>query len=86
MYLGGGAVYNGYLAEFMDEKTGQLQSIIDSWGKRTVLKKVLGHLNIFTDWSLKLKAIKDLIDARKKPDGDVAEKINWKLNAYRKKK
>lgn len=86
MYIGGSAVYNYYLGEFMDKRTDQLQSIVDICDKRSIWKRFFGHLNPFIDWDLKLKAITDLICARKNPNGDVAKKINWKLDAYRKKK
>ena len=86
MHLGNGAVYNHYITKFMDEKTDQLQSIIDTWNERTKWKRFLGHLNLFTDWGLKIEVITDIICARNNPNGDAAKKVNWRIESFRKEK
>ena len=60
-----------------------LKAILDGWAKKSLGQKVLAHLNPFVDWELKLKATKDLIAAREKPNGEVAKNINPKIAGWR---
>ena len=86
MTYNGGAVYNHYLAKQMDFSTEKLRQIVQEKEKKSLIEKVISYFNPFTDYELKSKAVKDLLDARENPQGEIAQKINWKIEAYRAKK
>ncbi len=82
----GGAVYSGYIHRLMDTSTGDLKTILDKWENKSLGQKILAHLNIFVDWGLKREAAKDLIEARENPNGEIANKIDWKIAAWRRER
>ncbi len=86
MTYNGGAVYNHYLAKQMDFPTEDLRKVIQKWNEKSLAGKVISCFNPFVDYELKSKVARDLLDARENPQGEIAQKINWKLDAYRTKK
>tara|TARA_Y100000310_G_C20520722_1_gene733534 strand:+ start:349 stop:654 length:306 start_codon:yes stop_codon:yes gene_type:complete len=80
-----GAVYNHYLKSQMDLPGETLEVNAEAWDKRTLWGKVLATFNpIGPDMPTRARAAKDLIAARDNQYGESANRINWKLEAYRK--
>ena len=69
----------------MDEPTPDLETAIQKWESTSLAKKILHAFNPIEDYQLRARAARDIVEARKNPDGDTAEKINWKIESYRKK-
>lgn len=72
-----GAVYNNYLAKQMDLRTEELRQVINDYDSGSWVGK-------FFSSELRIMAARDLIDSRENPQGEIAQKINWKLEDYRK--
>ena len=82
-----GALYNNYLKKQMDSPTEDLRQTIREWDEKSLVGRILSCFNLFgEDLELKAKAARDLIAAREDPEGEIAQKINWKLDSYRAEK
>jgi hypothetical protein len=82
MSLGyGGAVYNGQVRRYMDYATKDLKKTLKEWPRKHWFKRAL--LLTFAGWDVKLEAIKDLIEARKNPNGSRAKNLNPKIKGWR---
>lgn len=64
MFYQAGAVKNWYVEKYSDYSTEQLEQSVRDWESRTLLRKVLGHLNPFEDWDMKISAIRKIISDR----------------------
>ena len=78
-----GAVYNHYLAKQMDLSTDELRTIVKKWEQKSLVGKVVSCLNPFANQEMILASARDLIEARENPQSEVAQKIGWKIEAYR---
>ena len=78
-----GAVYNHYLKEQMDFSDEELEEVVQDWEGKNLASKVLNTFNPFVDYELRAKAAGDILEARKNPGGETAQKINWKIEDYR---
>ncbi|MFH0978231.1 MAG: hypothetical protein V1837_02910 [Candidatus Woesearchaeota archaeon] len=85
-YYGRGAVYNWYLSKQMDIPSPDLQRVIEKWDNKSLIGKVLYAINLFSGKELEIIVARDILDARDDPQGETAQKINWKIEEYRKEK
>ncbi|MGD0328315.1 MAG: hypothetical protein ABSB00_01215 [Minisyncoccia bacterium] len=78
-----GAVYNNYLFKHMDKSNGELKKLLKKWDRKPLFGKILSCLNIFHNHEAENRAIRDLIAVKRKPNGEVAMKVNPKIASWR---
>ena len=86
MNLNQGATYNWYIRKQMDKPNEDLEKAISQWQDSTFAQKVAYFFNPFVDHEMRYNASRDILEARTNPESDIANKINWKIEAYRKEK
>jgi len=83
MNITSGAVYNHYVSKLMDSTSKELRDIKNRWDRTSLVGKILKSLNLLEDPSLKAEVANDILIARRDPHSYEAEKVNWRIAAYR---
>ena len=78
-----GAVYNHYLGKQVDLPSETLSRTKEAWKSKSLVGKVLSALNLFTNVEQKARAARDILAVREDLQGEVAQRISWKLDDYR---
>ena len=78
--------YNHYLITHLNIPTESLNKIIIDKKNKSLIGRVLSSFNPFVDRKSQVAAVLDLISAKENPHGETAQRINLKLEEYRKDK
>jgi hypothetical protein len=81
--LNSGAVYNHYISKLMGTPTDELRADLDTWDSSSLGGKVAKAIFRPRYNESRLRAARDLVAARENPEGPEAEKVNWRIDAYR---
>jgi hypothetical protein len=86
MNLNQGAIYNWYISEQMNKSNEALEDAVRKWQDATIPQKIAYFFNPFVNHEMIYKASRDILEARVNPKSDIANKINWRIEVYRKEK
>ena len=72
-------VYMYCLIRWKQKDLGELRQVVQSWKDESLTGKVLGWLS---GKDIEVKVAEDLISARETPNGEMAQRLELKINKY----